>query len=248
MISSTTPPYQALSPNLVGRDWFIGDIHGCFETLMSLLKKKGFNEENDRLISVGDLVDRGNESEKALEWLKKSFFYAVRGNHEDLYLYWRSLKNNRAAQIEFENEIYFRKVNGGEWVKEINETLHLQLEEALGKLPYFLAVPHQQGQTIGVVHAELPDGVNWPSLINIPMDSELKKSMTWGRKRWKSKKGRGEAAHDNNRILGLDALVCGHVITRDPIGIGNIVYIDTGGWNKGSFTILPFEEILDLVE
>ena len=52
-----------------GRDFAVGDIHGCFSDLARGLKAIGFDEKADRLFSVGDLVDRGPESTHALEWL-----------------------------------------------------------------------------------------------------------------------------------------------------------------------------------
>jgi serine/threonine protein phosphatase 1 len=193
-------------------------------------------------------VDRGPRSDLAKRWLDQPFFYAIRGNHEDLYLEWRSLREQRSLQAKFEQEVYFKPVNGGAWVKNMTEAEHVELEEALSALPYFLAVPHVDGTTIGVVHAELPDGSTWPGLINTALDKEMKKAMTWGRLRWQARRGRVDPAQDRNRIAGLDALVCGHVRIREATGLGNIVYLDTGGWSdRGEFSILAFEDILDIV-
>ena len=65
----------------------IGDIQGCYDEFLQLLSEVRFNPENDRLIAVGDLVNRGPDSLKVLR-----FFYrnrhcveTVLGNH-DLYL------------------------------------------------------------------------------------------------------------------------------------------------------------------
>lgn len=240
-------PYRALAPNLEGRDWFVGDIHGCFPRLETVLAGRGFDTQRDRLISVGDLVDRGENSEQALQWLQQPWFHAVRGNHEDLYLEWRALRHDPGAQTQFEDQVYFRKVNGGRWVRKLDEARHARLEQALAQLPYFLAVPHINGMLAGVVHAELPDGANWPSLINLPLVEDLRRSMTWGRWRWRGRRGRIQAPNDSNHIPGLDMLVCGHVQTREATSLGNIVYLDTGGWNQGHFTVATFEEILDLV-
>ena len=58
-----------------GRDFVVGDIHGMFQHLTELLEQIEFDEGSDRLFSVGDLVDRGPESHRALEWLDKPWFY-----------------------------------------------------------------------------------------------------------------------------------------------------------------------------
>jgi len=48
--------------NNEGRDFVIGDLHGCYDELKDKLLDVNFNEEVDRVFSVGDLVDRGPES------------------------------------------------------------------------------------------------------------------------------------------------------------------------------------------
>ena len=66
--------------------YVVGDIHGCFRSLMALLDKIGFNEQTDILWSTGDLVNRGPQSIEVL-----SFFHDLKhrvivlGNH-DLHL------------------------------------------------------------------------------------------------------------------------------------------------------------------
>lgn len=68
--------------NVAGRDFAVGDIHGCFSYLERSLEVIGFDEGVDRLFSVGDLVDRGPESDQVLTWLGKPWFHAICGNHE----------------------------------------------------------------------------------------------------------------------------------------------------------------------
>src|ERR1700761_8326980 len=69
--------------NTRGRDLIVGDIHGCFSRLRAHLNYLQFDPARDRLFSVGDLIDRGPESEHALEWLAQPGFHAVKGNHEE---------------------------------------------------------------------------------------------------------------------------------------------------------------------
>ena len=79
-------PFRRFARNAAGRDFVVGDIHGMFPALRELLARAGFDEECDRLFSVGDLIDRGPRSREALEWLAQPWFHAVRGNHEQLLL------------------------------------------------------------------------------------------------------------------------------------------------------------------
>lgn len=251
MLCAMAPPSRALPMNLRGRDFFVGDIHGNYDGLREALSRCGFDPENDRLIAVGDLVDRRPQGHEALDWLRRPYFHSIRGNHEDLYLKWRSFKGDRAAQADYEERQYFRTPNGGAWVKEHGEDLHSALEEALQELPYFLSVPTRDGRVIGVVHAELPDGVGWPRIISRmeERDASLLETMTWGRERWKMLRTGKCMFDDLNQVFGLDAVVCGHVRVAQPVALGNIVYLDTGGWtDRGFFSVLNADEILAMVE
>jgi diadenosine tetraphosphatase ApaH/serine/threonine PP2A family protein phosphatase len=60
----------------------VGDIHGCYDELMELLEKVDFNE-NDRVISVGDLITKGPKSREVLEiFMTDARFTTVIGNHD----------------------------------------------------------------------------------------------------------------------------------------------------------------------
>lgn len=43
--------------NKNGRDFVIGDLHGCYDDFLCVLEKLEFNKEKDRMFSVGDLVE-----------------------------------------------------------------------------------------------------------------------------------------------------------------------------------------------
>lgn len=65
----------------------IGDVQGCYNQLIQLIDKIGFNPSVDVLYFVGDLVNRGPESYKVLKWIYKNQdnIICVLGNH-DIYL------------------------------------------------------------------------------------------------------------------------------------------------------------------
>lgn len=75
---------RCIERNIAGRDFAVGDIHGHFTALQGALDAVAFDPVRDRLFSVGDMVDRGPESEQVLDWLAKPWFFAVQGNHEDI--------------------------------------------------------------------------------------------------------------------------------------------------------------------
>ena len=47
----------------------IGDIHGCFTELQELLDKAGLSPQ-DEIIALGDIVDRGPDSTKVLDFFR----------------------------------------------------------------------------------------------------------------------------------------------------------------------------------
>ena len=78
----------------------IGDIHGCFEKLTSLLAAcdqiRGLRSA--QFVLVGDYIDRGPQSREVMDFLVGSEgkqdrpFVCLRGNHEEMLL--------RAADME----------------------------------------------------------------------------------------------------------------------------------------------------
>lgn len=230
---------------MTGKDYFVGDIHGAFEKLQNSLEIMGFRPDRDRLISVGDLVDRGESSHLAETWLNMPYFHAVRGNHEDLYLRWRDLADDPEERHWYENDIYFP--NGGRWVEIVSEDDHIHLERAIRALPYVITVPGRGGEIVAAVHAQLPDGASWPQMINEKMTPEMVEELTWSRNRMMMhrKDRRAKAVWDENSIPGLTAIVCGHYVTTVPTWVGDFYYIETAGWSAGrSFTITGLDQIL----
>ena len=60
----------------------VGDIHGAYSLLKKKLKEIKFNFNSDLLIAVGDLIDRGPDSKKVVDLVKKYNYDCVMGNHE----------------------------------------------------------------------------------------------------------------------------------------------------------------------
>ncbi len=65
----------------------IGDIHGCFYTLTTLVKKIREKYKEIPLYCVGDLVDRGNFSFEVVEFVIKENIKFTPGNHDYMFYY-----------------------------------------------------------------------------------------------------------------------------------------------------------------
>ncbi|MEA3352981.1 MAG: metallophosphoesterase [Campylobacterota bacterium] len=68
--------------NNIDNTFIIGDVHGCYHTLMALVKKL---PRDAKLIFVGDLCDKGDFSKDVIEFVKSNNYPCVKGNHEHLF-------------------------------------------------------------------------------------------------------------------------------------------------------------------
>jgi len=97
----------------------IGDIHGCYDELVSLLAKIGFAED-DRVVAVGDLIVKGRKNKAVLDLFSSdNRFSSVIGNHDLAILkFWRGegnvLKESQkrvCIELESEHERYRAYLN-----------------------------------------------------------------------------------------------------------------------------------------
>lgn len=86
-----------LAANPLGRDLIVGDLHGHRSLLERELDRLRFNPAFDRVLSVGDLIDRGPESIDTLALIEEPWFHAVLGNHELMLLNDLGYYNSRAS-------------------------------------------------------------------------------------------------------------------------------------------------------
>ncbi len=68
--------------------YVIGDVQGCFSELKTLLNEISFNKKNDKLIFAGDVINKGPDSLKTINFIMSlgSSAKIVLGNHEILFL------------------------------------------------------------------------------------------------------------------------------------------------------------------
>ncbi|KNY10651.1 serine/threonine protein phosphatase [Achromobacter piechaudii] len=212
--------------NEQGRDFAVGDVHGHFSRLQDSLDRLGFDPARDRLFSVGDLVDRGPESEAALEWLARPWFYAVQGNHEDY-----AIRHVRTGEVDVMN---WRGYGGG-WFLDLPADQQEVYAEAFAKLPIAIEVETTAG-AVGLLHADCPV-LFWPRLEFALQDRYKRTSAAcqWSRDRLRQMNRTG--------IQGVRAVVAGHTPVTAPLALGNVYHIDTEGWRSGYFTFLDLESL-----
>ncbi len=69
----------------------IGDIHGCYHTLIKVYEEIKARYPDIPVYSVGDLVDRGNFSYEVLEFIKQNKIKFTAGNHDLMFYYYVTL-------------------------------------------------------------------------------------------------------------------------------------------------------------
>jgi bis(5'-nucleosyl)-tetraphosphatase (symmetrical) len=122
--------------------YVVGDVQGCFKELEALLKKVKFNKETDQLIFAGDLVNRGKDSNKVLEFCinNKKSVSGVLGNHDFYLLY----------LIEHQKK--------DKSLKKVLESKNLQQYQSwLKALPLFLEIKIKEtNEVFWISHAGIP--------------------------------------------------------------------------------------------
>lgn len=198
----------------------VGDIHGHYDLLNEELSYEGFNPSCDRLFSVGDLIDRGPKSLRCLELLNESWFFAVRGNHEQMMI----------DSINHSSFPSWRR-NYGQWLNCISEDDAVKWANRLDELPVAITI-NCGNFRVGICHAE-PSGRDWNRMIKDPGRYQ---QMMWGRTIL-----RGEG--DLEDVSGVDFTVHGHTPIPQPRRIGNRYFLDTGAGDGDRLTVRSLDQL-----
>lgn len=225
--------------NSNGRDFVVGDVHGHKSLLESLLAAVDFDTSRDRLIALGDLIDRGPESAAMLRMVRDApWMVSLMGNHEAMLI--DALGDGTSEQTW--------RMNGGGWVSD-RKTMR-DCAAIAERLPLAIEWPLPDGTRIGAVHAEPPPGVEWQAVRELAARSgyDAAESLLWGRSRFVAdacvRAMPLEDASDSRRVrtweaiqsvTGIDRIYTGHTVIEPPVprGRGNVVFLETGAFRKG---------------
>ena len=196
-----------------GRDWVVGDVHGCFQTLRQALGTIDFEHGRDRLFSVGDLINRGPNSVEALDWLEENRFEAVAmGNHEA-----------EMVRLLQTGEVLDPRRREQQWMRLIPRQDLFRWHRALRLLPLAVSVETEHGQ-IGIVHCSTSDD-SW----NATIDALEKRDITAINTVLLGADERRKREQPTcNAISGIDRVISGHQPVSEPEVTGNQWNIDTG--------------------
>lgn len=203
------------------RTIIIGDIHGCLDEWKGLLEKVAFEQNKDRLILVGDLINKGPYPYETLLFARKLNCEVVMGNHERAYLLW--LQGKKKAYQGFQSLKNKMLPNLDQWIDWFEH------------LPFYIDDP-----AFIVVHA----GIN----PNIPLDKTDPHLLTtirnWNGVSHTTSTESDPAWFDTYKKDKL--IVFGHWAKLGLLVKKNVIGLDSGCvyGNKLSAVILPERKIV----
>lgn len=230
-------PTLRLPANHAGRDFVVGDLHGEFTFLELALERLGFDSGADRLIATGDLIDRGPESTRVLEFLAKPWFFSVQGNHDQMPL--RAALALRHGDAEVRD--HWRR-SGGTWADHAPAEIVEHIAHALDQLPVMIEIPTPNGM-VGICHAEPSIGADWLDLRRRLQSGceHTRRQLTWSRERMTllARGGLNQIPHVEWSVRNIDHVLCGHSVVGQWLRIGNLGFLDTGAvFEGGEMTII----------
>ena len=244
--------FQTYSVNSLGVDYICADIHGHFSILDSLLRKVGFDASKDRLFSLGDLIDRGDESEKALRYLQYPWFHAILGNHELMLM--------KAYESDDPQVYEWWYYWGGDWAESLSKAQLKPYYDAFKRLPVAIELSLRDQRKVGLVHAQLPSPLSWDTvqdqLSRIPqevsnpdsydgkasIDTRLITEMLWAKTQvYGSEKERAKI----KPVQAIDHVFHGHsIVYYKPETISNRTFMDLGSYETGEIGFIDPVEFL----
>lgn len=207
-----------IDANKQGRDFVVGDLHGCLDELTTLLAHAGFNPKRDRLFSVGDLIDRGERSAACLSLLEKPWFFSVRGNHEQMLLdHWKNPQQNSLFDPS--------------WLHTASADQLVDWERLLSGLPHVIKVG-MGPDAFYILHAELweNESLLTPYMIEHAHFKDMAQAQAkvlWSRHvinmHWRNQDIKFHSP-------SLNKIFCGHTIVQVPMIVERAIYLDTGAF------------------
>ncbi|WP_459848169.1 metallophosphoesterase [Campylobacter concisus] len=215
--------------------YIIGDVHGCFNTLLELIKQFP-NKEKSQICFVGDVIDRGLFSCDVVELIIQNDYKMVMGNHE------RRLLSNKFEflnnKVPFDRSWFFG--NGGEatYRSYLGQSVefkqrHVDFLESSPVYLEFKDYKTQNGEHLVVSHSAV--GNMWELRNDKYTSEEFKRHLLSGR-------------GDEMQVSGIFNIY-GHTPVREVKFYKNSADIDTGcvfnevGYDKLSALEFPSMKI-----
>ncbi|AUA33471.1 serine/threonine protein phosphatase [Pseudomonas sp. SGAir0191] len=216
------PHLLKLPQNHAGRDFVVGDIHFKTRELHKGLQALSFDKSVDRLIAVGDLIDRGSGMLDGLKLLGEPWFFTVKGNHEQMLI--DAYRANPHLPYS---------AHGARWWLTIDDESKPMIIDKLDSLPMAIEVETSRG-VVGVVHADVPVGLAWNDFTQSLDNPQIQDVALWGRERIKK--------HHRGGVPGAWRVCVGHTWIPHSLRLGNVLALDITGGGDGPLAIYSLRE------
>lgn len=219
------------------RIFVVGDIHANWDKLKKAMTEVNFNTETDVLIGVGDLIDKGSNSEGILEFIDQPWFITTLGNHDTSLLGYEGDKRFEAIRVK---ALYHL------WYNTFDEKYQEMILNYLKKLPIAIEVEYRE-KRYGFIHAGLNENETWDqlksNLINLDSNTYLnedvvnylwltkpanKANMFYKNEVYKTVYDQEyiENVINSYHVRGIDYVLCGHTIVPCALRMANRVYLN----------------------
>jgi serine/threonine protein phosphatase 1 len=228
--------------SLPKRTLVVGDIHGKLELFNRLLERMEYQPGDDRLILIGDLVDRGEDSQgvvsRAIELKREApnRVVVIRGNHEAMMLAALAHPESEQAELWYYN-------GGVETLQSyMDENGNLDVPEEHWDFMASLPTWYEDDHAI-YVHASLPEGDDGDFLH--PNEAPESPELYWARNRHFFAEYRGKTVVFGHTITGMVFGEREKVWLRD-----SLICVDTGAYLTGvlSAVELPSRRVFSVSE
>jgi serine/threonine protein phosphatase 1 len=228
--------------SLPKRTLVVGDIHGKLNLFNRLLERMEYQPGDDRLILIGDLVDRGEDSQgvvaRSIELKREApnRVVVIRGNHEAMMLAALAHPESEQAELWYYN-------GGVETLQSyIDENGNLDVPEEHWDFMASLPTWYEDDHAI-YVHASLPEGEDGDFLH--PSEAPESPELYWARNRHFFAEYRGKTVVFGHTITGMVFGEREKVWLRD-----SLICVDTGAYLTGvlSAVELPSRRVFSVSE
>jgi bis(5'-nucleosyl)-tetraphosphatase (symmetrical) len=118
----------------------VGDIHGCVDEFRELVGKISL-QDDDRLVLLGDLIDKGPDSAGVVEYARRLDAECIMGNHEEKALRWMVHERRKQDNPRYRNPMRMDPSKPGD-KKRLDQWFAISESGWvwLSKLPFFLKI------------------------------------------------------------------------------------------------------------
>lgn len=215
----------------------IGDIHGCFFTLLNLIEIVQIKYPEVEIYLVGDLVDRGKHSCEVLDFVQEKQIKFTPGNHDYMFYYYFNKPHSLFAEAWLYNGAEYTLKSYENRFERIDKHLKIIIEAPLfyNIDDCFISHAGISSWYSDIINEEILEDENRLDEI-LRKDLDESYSILWSR----------------DVLMNIGKLqVVGHTRMQEAkfLKKNNVLYIDTAaiGGNKLSAAIVEKNKIIEII-